>query len=937
MSVINVSNPIFDMVYPVQAWEDNNRTLKLVQGEGVTIPDNATASTTIQVSRVKSPRFQLKSKQGVIDLSSGNPNVTWAVRRPNNGGEDLLTCNIVSGKASEGIIEIPITTSVTEFAGDAYGEIRVTTSNSVIKFYGINACIGSGVSNEAASQSSRYDALLDVLQQIVALKNNSGGITINIPEGEEVPENIVVSLIAQMATLDSSGNLKTGSSGSNPVSSDNLNTYLKNKYLEYLRNRFAQIQYAYPDGVSDENMAGITNGARLKDCVSPTTLYLVRSGTTNTNGDLLGIMFCASMLSNSGSQAQFQLTRNGSIKYRLRGDLSQEWPDDWIYFESRANKDPYDASDASYFGITNDDSKYPSSKSVRKVIDAIFASLRDISILGAKALAPDKTYNVHKDLVASYLEGNGVTDPFDADYENTALQVLEGETSSQRDTRVFGFETHGRPNKIALTIPTGGIKIEYRDTVTGRSWTEGTTSGSISYVNDGFYIQNLIPGHLYTYVIYDEDDSILKTGTCLANGQIRMINAGGDTFNIRDLGGWECDGGSLKYNKIYRGAELNYGITITSAQQQFIKSVLGVTDDVDLRVENDIPSDTALGIGVNYSHFPLGYGDIVVSDDRVFKPAKVIKHIAQNLKDGEVTYIHCRAGADRTGTICLLLEAICGVSQNDIDRDYELTSFSKQPNYSNTRALRLRTDSRVVTNVGDYALKATIATFNEMEGTTLQDKIIRFLLRNGVTIDEINDIRFSLIDGTPEKITSPYGTASVTKTLTNVSVDNSASATALYQPYIAQLSVGGGYVLGDVTLTMGGADASTYYSDGVINIPIVTGNISITATATRIGAVGAAYTLLAADWVGTTNATQAVDLSSAYSITQNTKVDIDIDMSTMRQLQVDGCQCLIIESGTSNGVTVLTAVAYGGKPTTDIVVHLIISEVNELSLSGGET
>lgn len=414
-----------------------------------------------------------------------------------------------------------------------------------------------------------------------------------------------------------------------------------------------------------------------------------------------------------------------------------------------------------------------------------------------------------------------------------------------------------------------------------------------------------------------------------------MINAGGDTFNIRDLGGWECDGGFIKYDKIYRGAELNYGITITSAQQQFIKSALGITDEIDLRSESGIPSDTALGIGVDYSPFPLSYGDIVVNDSADFKPAAVIKHIAQSLKAGKTSYIHCRAGADRTATVCLLLEAICGVAQNDIDRDYELTSFTTQPNYNHTRAYRLRTDSHVVTNVGDYALKATIASFNEMEGTTLQDKIIRFLLRNGVTIDEINDIRFGLIEGAPAKITSPYGAVSVSKSLTHVSIDNSAATTTLYQPYTAQLLVDGGYVLDNVMLTMGNSDASIYYNNGIINIPIVTGDISIIATATRIGAVGATYTLSATDWVGTANATQTVDLSSAYSITQNTKVDIDIDISTMGQLQVDGCQCLIIESTTENGATTLKAVAYGGKPTTDIVVHLIISEVNELSLSGG--
>lgn len=927
MSVINVNNPIFDMVYPIQAWEDNNRTLKLVQGEGVTIPDNATATTTIQASRVKAPRFQLKSKQGAIDLSSGSPTITWAVQRPNNSGEDLLTCNIVSGKAAEGIIEVPITTSVTEFAGDAYGEIRVTTSSAVIKFFGINACIGTGVSDDAASQSSRYNALLDALQQVVALKNSSGNITINIPEGEEVPEQIVVSLIAQMATLDSNGDLKTGSSGSNPVSSDNLNTYLKSNYLNYLKARFTSFKYAHEAHSSgydpDENPVDVYDdttfeGVYIDNATDSKTIYIIK----NSGGAQVGILIPAVTNSLSYGAVQVALYYTGAFKYRRYHGSPLAW-DEWASIEIQSNKDLYDAEDTTYFGISNEASRYPSSKSIRKAIDAIFTSLRDVSILGAKAFDPDKTYNIHKDLVATYLENSDYSD--DTGYTRSALTDFD-----------FGFETHGRPNKVSLTIPTGGVKIEYHDTVTGKMWVEGTTSDSISYINGVFYIQNLIPNHLYTYVIYDENDSILKTGTCLASGQVRMISAGGDTFNIRDLGGWECDGGHIKYDKIYRGAELNYGITITAAQQQFIKSVFGITDEIDLRVESGIPSDTALGVGVSYSHFPLEYGDIVVSNDSVFKPAAVIKHIANNLKNGKTSYIHCRAGADRTGTICLLLEAICGVSQNDIDRDYELTSFSIQPNYGNTRALRKRTDTRVVTGVGDYAPKATFATFNDMEGTSLQDKIIRFLLRNGVTIDEINDIRFGLIDGNPTKITSPYGTASVTKSLTNVSIDNSATTTTLYQPYTAQLLVDGGYVLDNVVLTMGNSDASIYYNNGIINIPIVTGNISITATAARIGAVGATYTLLATDWVGATNATQTVDLSSAYSITQNTKVDIDIDINTMRQLQVDECQCLIIESTTENGATTLKAVAYGGKPTTDIVVHLIISEVNELSLSGGD-
>lgn len=210
MSTITVTNPIFDQVYRVQAWKDNNRTLKLVQGEGIVIP---TGATSVSASHVKAPRFQLCDKRGTIDLSSGSPIIEWAVTRPQNSGEDLVACNIVSGQAANGIIEIPITTSVTEFNGDAYGEIRVTTSSAVTKFFGINACIGEGVSNNAVAQSSRFPALIEALQKVVSVQTGN---------------------VAAMDLLDD-GDLPNGT---NPVASGQLKTYLENAYISTLKNNF---------------------------------------------------------------------------------------------------------------------------------------------------------------------------------------------------------------------------------------------------------------------------------------------------------------------------------------------------------------------------------------------------------------------------------------------------------------------------------------------------------------------------------------------------------------------------------------------------------------------------------------------------------------------------------------------------------------------------
>ena len=46
--------------------------------------------------------------------------------------------------------------------------------------------------------------------------------------------------------------------------------------------------------------------------------------------------------------------------------------------------------------------------------------------------------------------------------------------------------------------------------------------------------------------------------------------------------------------------------------------------------------------------------------------------------DNLPVYIHCTAGADRTGTICYLINGVLGVEYEGLVQDFELTSFSEQ-------------------------------------------------------------------------------------------------------------------------------------------------------------------------------------------------------------------------------------------------------------------
>ena len=55
---------------------------------------------------------------------------------------------------------------------------------------------------------------------------------------------------------------------------------------------------------------------------------------------------------------------------------------------------------------------------------------------------------------------------------------------------------------------------------------------------------------------------------------------------------------------------------------------------------------------------------------------QALRFIISHLSNNEVVYFHCIGGADRTGTLAFMIESLLGVSETDMDIDYELTSFN---------------------------------------------------------------------------------------------------------------------------------------------------------------------------------------------------------------------------------------------------------------------
>ena len=114
-----------------------------------------------------------------------------------------------------------------------------------------------------------------------------------------------------------------------------------------------------------------------------------------------------------------------------------------------------------------------------------------------------------------------------------------------------------------------------------------------------------------------------------------------------------------------------------------------------------------------------------------------------------------------------------------------------------------------------------------------QDYIAELTVANGYVISDIqiklNDTDVTDLYFTGTKTTLNY---SIQKNLTNCHL-NGKNTVIAGQSYVAEIIADTGFTMdgATITITMGGIDMSSYYSNGKIAIPNVSGNITITATA----------------------------------------------------------------------------------------------------------
>lgn len=146
--------------------------------------------------------------------------------------------------------------------------------------------------------------------------------------------------------------------------------------------------------------------------------------------------------------------------------------------------------------------------------------------------------------------------------------------------------------------------------------------------------------------------------------------------NFRSL-----SGGAIKENTFFRGCsplDNTYnraGYVDALMRDRDIRFVLDLSDSAD-EVEGFMASDAQAG-GSLFAELSEAGNAVMLGLTSAYRTQEYAQSLADGLRammktDGNC-YIHCIEGKDRTGWVCVLLEALSGADYGELERDYMLT------------------------------------------------------------------------------------------------------------------------------------------------------------------------------------------------------------------------------------------------------------------------
>ena len=312
------------------------------------------------------------------------------------------------------------------------------------------------------------------------------------------------------------------------------------------------------------------------------------------------------------------------------------------------------------------------------------------------------------------------------------------------------------------------------------SFSNGYTLEDIPYYN-GYYVEAYQPLLLaysssrYVRATISYGDNLWDTaglsegdtGSIFLHekGKYRADQEAGDiqyTDNREDYGSDEVfanfrnvAAGNIKKNVLYRSASpcdsshrrAPYADTLEKAAG--IQTVLNLADDKDLIDSyiawRDFNSPYYLSLYQEGQVLPLQISMNFLAGDFQEKLAEGLTWMSQ--REGPYL-VHCTEGKDRTGFVCILLEALCGASYSELEEDYMLT-------YDNYYGINRQTDPDRYNTIRrknlDVMLNAIVSDSNvDITAADLSVCAEEYLQRIGVEEETIEIIQEKLQDRSSE-------------------------------------------------------------------------------------------------------------------------------------------------------------------------------------------
>lgn len=249
-----------------------------------------------------------------------------------------------------------------------------------------------------------------------------------------------------------------------------------------------------------------------------------------------------------------------------------------------------------------------------------------------------------------------------------------------------------------------------------------TVSNTYKTTKNSFQLYNLKMDTPYYIKIKTKNSESNIINVSVVSSKIRNIYLDGVT-NVRDLGGKNTlDNKRIKQGMLFRGAALE---GISEFGKNEFKNNLKIKTEIDLRYLNEVGKTSFPSVeGTNYIECPLYFNKLIDSKE-------IIKKVFESFEDvnNYPIYYHCTIGTDRTGYISFLLNALLGLSIEDIYMDYLFSNFGKIGG------------SRTKESIDHY-----VNLILDCKGDTLKEKVENFLFETyQISISTINNIRDILL------------------------------------------------------------------------------------------------------------------------------------------------------------------------------------------------